>query len=334
VLSLILVGVSVGYLWFDLSIARRLRRALDEAPASWMDSVRSHFRVPDLAGMLAATDQPGDGAYLLRDTLEWELAYPEHAFQALTGRAEPTGADSAQWQAIRRSAHPDVWARAARMTGWEATRRLIERSDPAVDSNLLALEAISYRSERSATRGLVIRGILRLRSGDRTGAKADFAAATTLGDRLARREPSALGFYVGRSAIWAAMAGWTELAQVTGDSALERRAHSIREWALDDTESISSMLVGAPDSALTLAADSILPLGLRAEALRSVIGGWLLRPRGFLFGPPKSIVRELHRQAFSSSDPDYARLAAIAWRTAERMNALSIKELIEESSEP
>ena len=334
VFALILMGITAGYIFFDYSIASRLRRTLADAPVGWTDTIRVRFRLPDMTGLLLEGDLAGDAAPLLRDSLQWDLAYPEHAFRSLIGKVQVAEGDTAMWRAVRRSPTPDAYVRAARMRDWEATRRLIAISDPAAATNLMALESISYRNERSATRGLLIRGILRLRSGDRAGARSDIAAATTLGYRLAAREPTPLGFYVGRSAIGASMAGWLQLAEVLRDTALARRARAIEAWATDDAEFISSKLVAAPDSALALAGDSSLALGLRVEALRSAIGGWLLRPRGFLFGPPRSIVEELHRQATASSDPDYAMLASIAALTAARMNLLTVTGMFREAAEP
>lgn len=319
-------------LWFSGRTSRGFERDLAAAPAGWTDSIRQLVRSPDLAEFLPARDLPGDGSAVVHDSaLAWHRPSIEHAYRALINPAQPaTSDDSAAWRAIMADTALDRFARAARMTGWSATDRVLGPEGSVARTNALAMVPPAYRDIRNVTRALVVRGVLRLERGDRGGARADFASATGLGERLLAREPVALGVFVGRAAISSGMRGWERYARAVRDSALLVRAGTIQAWAAGSPGRFTDLLIAAPDSALAIAADSTLALGMRSDAMRNVLAAWIVRPRGFLFGPPARVERALRRLA-QSADRDAAALANMTATTAERMNIFAIGKMMREA---
>ncbi len=310
-----------------------MRRASDRAPAGWADSIRALGRLPDLAGLTPARGEPGDGAGVVHDSaLAWRGGSVEDAFGAIVGlRAVVTADDSAAWRRVAADTSLDRFVAAARRQDWRALDRALA-SEPLARRNLLALPMPRFAPARNAARALVIRAMVRLGRGEVAGARTDLAAATGLGEQMFRHEPTIIGSLVGRAIVSSAMRGWERYADRTRDTALARRATAIREWAARRPGSASSTLMNAPDTALVLARDTSLALGMRSEAFRGVLNSWVFLPRGIVFGPPSDTREALRAMADHPAGGDAATLAGIAAATADRMRFFGIFTLMRESN--
>jgi len=330
VLAVVVAAITLGY--FSRKIGGRFERDLAQAPVGWTDSLRALGRVPDLSDFLPPRDVPGDGSHVVHDTSNhWKQENFEGPYRALLNPAQPPApGDSAAWRLIAADTGLDRFVRAARRQEWNATARVLGPENSVVRRNALAMPLPAYRDVRNVTRGLVIRGVMRLRRQDPEGALEDFQAAVGLGERLLTREPTGLGLFIGRAAISSGMRGFEIYARHQRDSALAQRAEAVRAWATGTPGRFTDLLIAAPESALALAADTTIALGSRAEALRNALAGWVVRPRGFLFGPPAWVEDRLDALA-RSPDRDFAALAAMTAATARRMHVFAIGKLMRES---
>lgn len=317
VVTLALLVALLLYGIFEFIIGQKTREELDGAPAGWVDGLRTWGRSPDLAGLTMARTDSADGSVAAHDSAwAWHRAGVEQAYRAMIGAAPPSGVDSALWREVTVDTSLDRYVRAARARRWDGLARIVA-ADTLVKHNLLLMPLGNYAPVRDAGRALVIRGLVLLSRGDRAGAQRDLGAATALGEQLFRHEPTLSGALTGRALISSGARGWERVAAVTRDTTLARKAHAASDWASIRLDRAAELLLVAPDSALTLAADSSLALGLRGQAMGSAVVGSLVRPSGFVFGVPSRHLRRLETLA-GDRDPDVAALGAIALRTARR----------------
>ncbi len=329
VVVLALLAASAGYVAFDVISQRRLARELAGAPPSWADSLRAMGRAPSLAGFGLERGVDADGAGIAHDSAQrWHRGSVEGAYRALVGGGATRG-DSALWREIAGDTALDRFVAAARMRQWHALDRVLAGADSAVRRNIMLLPVPAYAPVRNAARGLVIRGLERLRRADGAGARTDLGAAVALGEQIFRREPSAVGSFMGKSVIASGAHGWARYAALTRDPALEARANTVLAWASAPPSRVAELLLVAPDTALALARDSTLALGVRGEALLGTVNAWMLRPRGFIFGPPRRY-RDALRALERDPDPDLARLAAMTGATSSRQNVWGRAALLRE----
>lgn len=329
----VILALGVGavlFLTFDIISRRKISAELAGAPAAWTDSIRVTGRAPDLSGLTLPRNEDGDGARIVHDiTANWQRRNVEEPYRALLS-GEGTRADSATWREIAADTGLDRFVAAARKKEWKALDGVLAEADSGVYQNILRLPIPMYAPARNAARGLVIRGLERLRRGDRVGARVDLGAATALGEQIFRREPSLVGSFMGRSVIASGARGWVRYGELVRDTVLAARARIVLAWAGAPPTQIAQLLIVAPDSALVLARDSTLALGVRGEALVNTMSAWMLRPRGFLFGPPRRY-KDAIRALAQDPDRDFARLAEITAATADRMNVVGLSGLLREA---
>ncbi len=329
--TILVLLVAAALLWnLERKAARVAAQEAADAPPGWMDSLRANGRVPDLAGLATAAADTADGAWLVYDS---SRTFPQggvdHAYRALLGTDTANAADTALWDAVAADTTLDGFAAAAHAGRWEATTRALAAYPAGARPNVLLLPAPDYLRARTVARALVIRGVLRLQRRELAGARADVAAATAIGLHMARREPTYLGFLVGRAIIASGLAGWQRYAAAARDTALAARVVRLQPWAQQRPASTGPMMA-VPDSALALAADTTLALGVRTLGMEQTVAAWIVRPRALLFGPPRRIVRAL--AAFTTDpDPDMARMAGIVHGTARRLNLIGIWGLMRET---
>jgi len=317
------------YAWFEIHISNRMAQEAARVPAGWADSVRALGRSPDLSGLALVPADTGDGAAAAHDSAwAWERPGVDHAYRVLiTPGTAATPEDTATWRSVAADTALDRFVAAARRHDWRATDRVLA-GDTLAPRNYMAIRVPDYRGIRTAGRGLVIRALMRLRGGDRDGARNDLGAVVGLGEQMFRHEPSLYGTLVGRSLIASGVHGWAHYAQAARDTALAARAAAVGAWASVRPPPIGEWLVGAPDTALAIAADTSLALGMRGDAMADVLLAYLLRPRGFVFGVPGRYERALHSLAAGGGDA--GALAGIAAVTAERANLLHMSALLRE----
>lgn len=330
VLLVVLLG-GVGLAFWSLAREERIAASVRDLPAGWLDTVRAATRIPDVAGLTLARTDPEDGAGAMRDTAGMRVpAGVDHAYRALIGTAEANAADSAVWRALDTSTALDRWVTAARRTEWRALDRTLAAADSAVATrNLFALPLPSFNLVRRAGYGLVLRGLRRAQRGDGAGARTDLGAAMALGEQLARREPTMMGVMVGRAVMSASATGWLRLGERAHDGALVARAAAVKAWATWRPQFLGSALGALPDSAIALARDTTVALGVRVFAMEQMLLGALVRPWRLFVGPSRA-VRDALRDLERDRDPDAARMAAIASATAGRLNALGARGLMRE----
>jgi hypothetical protein len=295
-----------------------------------MDSLRAIGRVPDLAGLVPERTDSADGSWVAYDTTRVpRRGGVDHAYRALVGTDTANALDSAMWRELATDTTLDALAGAAAATRWEATTRALAAYPDGARPNILLLPAPDYLRVRNAARALVIRGLMRLERRDQAGARADFAAATGIGLQMARREPTYLGFLIGRAAIASGLAGWQRWAAAARDTALAARVARLQPWAQARPAS-SGPMMAVPDSALALAADSSVALGVRTLGLEQTLAAWVVRPRALVFGPPRRHMRAL--DAFTADpDPDMAAMARLVAGTAHRLNLFGLRSLMRET---
>ena len=331
VVILALACASIIYVSLDVVAGRKIDRELVSAPRGWTDSLRASGTAPaGLAAFRGVRDTPGDGAGIVHDTSLWWISPSiEGPYRAIVS-GWGTREDSATWRSVAADTALDRFAAAARHQEWHALDWVLRGTDSTVRTNILALPIPRFAPIRNAARGLIIRAIERLRHGDAAAARADLGAAVSLGQQLFEREPSAAGALSGRSVIASGVHGWIRYAELTHDTALAARARPVLAWASTPPGGMSGLLLDAPDSALALGADRSLSLGMRAQALQDALSGWLLRPRGMLFGPPGRYRRAIDAMRHDP-DADLGRLAAMTAATADRLNLFSIAALMREA---
>jgi hypothetical protein len=331
VLVLLLGGVGVAFwsVWREQQIAASVR----DLPPGWLDSTRALGRLPALGSLALERTEPGDAAPVVGDTAGLRVVPGvDHAYRALVGTAEPNAGDSAAWAALDTATALDRWVAAARRTDWRALDRTLAAADPAVAGrNLLALPLPLFNHPRRAAYGLVVRGLRRAERGDAAGARGDLGAAMALGEQMARHEPTLVGVLVGRAMMSASATGWSTLAARQPDTALATRARAVKAWATGRPTFLGANLTALPDSAVALARDTTVVLGLRAFAMEQLLRGGLVRPWQLLLGPPGT-VKDALRDVERDPDPELARVAAIASETARRLNALGARGVVREMS--
>ena len=325
---LVVMLLVLGYVFISAWQKDRAGRALRDAPANWTDSIRAAGRLPDLTGLAQLRYDSGDAAAAAR-------ALPrrpgiELAYRAIVGLRQATAEDSAQWRAIMADTSLDTFVALARRAQWRALEVTLAEADSATRRNLFRMPLPRIGNARDASRALVIRAMMRLQRGDRAGARGDLAAVTALGEQAARYEPSMLGNLIGRAQLSSAARGWERYAVRTGDSALAARARGLLAWAALRPQSTWLMMY-APDSALALAADTTLALGIRGEALGQLLMGRALTPRGFVFGIPRRDLRAM-RELAERSGGDMATLTGIAIETARRIRFMGFMRLMRETN--
>jgi hypothetical protein len=332
VVVLALLAAAALYTAFSVIADRSEQTGLARAPRHWADSLRALARPIALTDLTLARSDGDDGAVVVYDSTQaWHAGSVEAAYKTLIAGAGATAGDSAVWRAVAADTALDRFVAAARKREWRALDHQLAHADSVVLRNVMALPVPHYAVIRNAARGLVIRGLWRAAHGDLTGARTDLGAATGLGEQVFRREPSAVGSIMGRTVILSGAHGWERFGTMTGDTTLVARARAVQAWASSPIGPASQLLILAPDTALALARDTTLVLGIRAEGMTDAMTAWLLRPRGFLFGPPGRY-RDAMRTLEGGSDHDVARLAAMTRRTAERMNVFGLKALNREIS--
>ena len=331
VVVLAALAASFLYIGLDLSAKHKAERDLADAPRGWADSLRVSGRLPaEVAGLRPDRDLPGDGAGILYDsTQRWNGPVVENAYRAIT-TGFGTADDSATWHRVAADTALDRFVTAARYREWHALDRALRHADTTVRRNIMVLPGPAFGPMRNAVRGLVIRALERQRRGDDAGARRDLGAAVALGEQLFRREPGIVGTLIGRSLVGSGAHGWVRLATLARDSALAARASAVLAWSSGVPGEITSLLLEAPDTAVTIAADTSLSLGIRAEAASNALGGWVLRPRGMLFGPPAR-ARDAVAALEHDRDPDLQRIATILVAMAPRLDVFHIAEVMREA---
>jgi len=330
IVVLLLIALVAIFIWWERAASAAVERDLRGAPAGWTDSLRIAGRVPDPGDLARPRTDSGDGAWVVYDTARaFQLAGIQHAYRARVGTETATAADSAIWAALAADTALDRWAAAAGTRDWDATTRLLAMR-PGARTNVVLMPVPSYVPARDAARALVIRGLGRLQRGDRAGARADLAAATGLGFQLVRHEPTFIGLLVGHAIAASGATGWQRFAQATRDTALAAQADRLRAWAALRPAGTTGLLAAAPDSAVAIARDTSLALGIRVFALEQVLAGWFVRPRGLVFGPPARVMRTL--ESFTADpDPDMRRMAEVTLGTARRLNLFGLQGLTRET---
>jgi len=323
---------SALYGFFEFRAASQLRADLERAPAGWSDSLRAYGKSPDLAGLVAARTETGDGAADAHDTSRaWRLPGIETAYRAMTGGSEgATSVDSAIWMQVDQDTGLERFVRLARRREWRALDAVLAGAGDGVRRNVLAMPVPKYGDLRNACRALVVRAVLRVNRGDQAGARADLGAAVAIGEQMFRREPSLMGSIIGRSIVGSGANGWLHFARTVHDTTLAVRARAVRDWAGVRPAFVSELLLAASDTALSLARDTTLTLGMRSEALGDILLGYLVRPRGSVFGVPGRY-RQAFRDLGRDPDPDFARLATMTAATAERVHFRGLGELMREA---
>jgi hypothetical protein len=327
VVVLAVIAAAALYIYLDRRAARDIAADLTSAGPGWADSLRAAGRLPDFGDLAAARTDSADGAWVVYDTARaYRREGVEHAYRAIVGSDVATATDSAVWRALARDTSLDAWASAARAMRWDATDRLLANARPGMRPNIMLLPIPHYVPARTAARALVIRGLVRLDRRDLVGARADLAAATGLGAQMTRREPVYFGTLVGRTILASGLTGWLRYAALTRDTALATRVTGLRDWAVA-RPAASRALMAAPDTAFAIAADTTLTLGVRTYGLEQLLAVWVVRPRGLIFGPPRSVVRRMDRLA-EDADPDMAAMARLAAGTARRLNLFGLRGLL------
>jgi len=330
VVVLVLAVVAVLFLWWERTAVKAAEHDLASAPAGWTDSVRAAGRIPDFGDLVPLRTDSADGSWVVYDTARaFTMDGIQHAYRAKVGSDIPNAADSALWTAIAADTVLDTWAAAARAREWHATDRLLAMRPAGAKPNIVLLPIPSYVPARDAARALVIRGLGRLERGDRAGARGDLAAATGLGIQLVRREPTFVGVLVGHAAAASGLTGWQRLADSTRDTALASRAARLRAWAGLRPARTTGFLNAAPDSAIAIARDTSLVLGVRVFALDQVLAAWFVRPRGLILGPPADVTRAIE-SFLTDPDPDMRRMAEVTAGTAHRLNLFGLRALSRE----
>ncbi len=313
-------AVAVGaILYLDGRAKTYSQRELGAAPAGWQDSIRSAGRVPDLSGLAAERADSGDGALLLWDTtLHWSPPRDFGlAFARLFNDSGATAADTALWALVVRDTALNRLAVFARRREWHGLDRAIAAS--ARESSLVALALPRIIPLAALGRGVLLRGLSRIRQRDLAGARADFAAVTALGEHIVRGEPSLLAVLGGRRLIADAMRAYERLAAVIRDTALAGRAAAIRSWGVSRAGRYSLLLEHSPQEAVYVARDTMLVPGVRGDAMVWVAFAQYTRPIFTLRGMGGQRRAELLALA-ASDDVTISRLASMVLADADRTN--------------
>ncbi len=322
----LLIGLGIGlafvvgaFLYFESKAKATAQRELGAAAAGWQDSIRYFGRVPDVAGLTVPRTDSGDGAALLWDsTLRWTS--PEGfalMFARVFNDSAATAADTALWALVVRDTALNRVAAFARRREWHGLDRAIAAS--ANDSSLIALALPRIVPLAALERAVLLRGVWRIRQRNLAGARADFAAVTTIGEHVVRGEPSLLAVLGGRRVVADAMRGYERLATATRDTALATRAAAIRAWGLSRAGRYAPLLEHSPQEAVLVARDTTLVTGVRGDAMMWIALGQYTRPSFILRGMGGQRRAELIALA-AGPDPVISRLAYLAMADADRLN--------------
>jgi hypothetical protein len=318
------IGVTLALVVFWIyneASGQRQRAMLAGMPPGWMTMIRQRATVPaSVSALEPARTVDDNGAFAVYDTAMgvWTLFQMDSAFVRITG-SRPQPQDAFTIRELLSDAALDRWVRWAEHREWDALALILERSEAGASEDLLRMRVPDYRGIRAATTALALRGWVRAERGERAGAERDLRAAVGLGAMLARHEPTMAGFLAGRWAVHAGALGLQHLALLTRNSALADVAADAAAWAAPSTASDYDVLAANPDSGLSLAADTAIALGWRAEALHSVIRGAMVKPSARLFGFPRRVQRRLDEIA-ANSRGDFGRLARLAAGSARAID--------------
>lgn len=324
-LVFVLLVASAGLYWlFDRVAADAQERGVR---TGWLDSLRASGRSNDLAGLAVPRSGSGDGAALAYDSAAfWRPAHDVTLlYGALTRHRPMTAADSGLWRRVAADTGLDRAAAFARMPQWNATLHATAGDTAWV----WGVRFPAFAPLRQALQALVVRAYWRAAHRDAAGARADVGAVLSLGDQMARREPTIPGTLFGRAWVRDGARACAEFAERDADSARAGRCRRLADASGRPFFAIFGALQARADTAALVAADTTLPLGWRAEALQAMALHSLLRMRGLVFGPPRADIARL-RPFLEDRDGDLARLAALTQRTAERMRHLSLRERLRE----
>lgn len=328
VLLIVVVGLGAVYVILTRAADDAHQAALRRAPAGWRDSVRYYGTVPpDAAALAIARTADLNGAELL-----WDTVPPLHASGAAGAAIERMARGlnvSAGDTALGRDAAADTAlsrvATMARARRWESLTLSLARADTATAHNILTLPLPHYSRVRDGARALLVRARLHLAAGRTAQARDDAATALSLGDWMARREPTILGFIVGRVIIHRSAVVLQAAATAEGDTVQATRCARLAAWSERRDLRWFGLATAVPDSALALANDAALALGWRAEAMSAAVLGSLARPAGVLFGPPRRL-RAAVAALEGRGDADFARLIRINAATAQWLDDLGPRE--------
>ena len=327
VLLIVVAGLGALYVILTRAADEQQAAALRRAPAGWRDSVRYYATVPaDAAALAVARTADVNGDELLWDTVPPLRA--SGAASAVIDRMARGMNVSATDTALARDAATDTALRRvaamARARRWESLTLALARADTASAHNILMLPLPRYSRVRDGARALLVRARFHLAAGRTAPARDDVALALSVGDWMARREPTVLGFIVGRVIIHRSAVVLEAVAAAERDTATAARAARLAAWS--ERRNVQFRPATAvPDSALALANDTALALGWRAEAVSAAVLGSLSRPSGVLFGPPRRLRRAV-AALDGRGDADLARLIRINAATAEWLDDLGPRE--------
>lgn len=316
------LALVVFWVW-DEAAGQRQRATLAGMPPGWMTLIRQRAAVPASVSALEPTRTvAGNGAFAVYDSVMgvWTLFQMDSAFARITS-SRPQPQDAFTIRELLMDPALDRWVRWAAHREWDALALILERSESGASEDLLRMRVPDYRGIRAATTALALRGRVLAEKGDWAGAERDLRAAVGLGAMLARHEPTMAGFLAGRWAVHAGALGLQHLALLARNSALADVAADAAAWAAPSTASDYDVLAAIPDSGLSLAADTAIALGWRAEALHSVIRGAMVKPSAQLFGFPRRVRRRLDEIA-ANSRGEFGRMARLAVGSATAIDAM------------
>ncbi len=333
VLAVVGIGVTlvVVVFWiYNEASGQRQRAMLAGMPPGWMTLIRQRATVPaSVSALEPARTIDENGAFAVYDSAMgvWTLFQMDSAYARITG-SRPQPQDAFTIRELLSDVALDRWVHWAQHREWDALALILQRSEPEAGKDLLRVRVPDYRSIRAATTALALRGWVRADKGQRAGAERDLRAAVGLGAMLVRHEPTMAGFLAGRWAIHAGAEGLQHLALLTRTSALADVAADAAAWSAPSSASDYDVLAAIPDSALSLAADTAIALGWRAEALHSVIRGAMVKPSARLFGFPRRVRRRLADIA-ATSRGEFGRLARLAVGSANAIDAMGPRARME-----
>jgi hypothetical protein len=306
--------------------------AIDRLPPAWSDSMRMLATVPaDVATLALERTADTNGAAVLWDSLPRSVAEGEAgaAVERLL-RGIATASDSA---AARRAAADTSlgWVHTlARSRRWDGLALSVAHTDTS-NLNGFALAIPRYGRIRAATNAVLARARFRLEARDVAGAREDVRAVLSLGDWIARREPSVLGLLTGRGMIHRAAITLGEIGRATRDSGLAARSDAMATWAKRRSNLWLGLIRFFPDTALAYLSDTSLALGWRAEAVSAYVIGPVGTLRGILFGVPDTVATTIETLRHSS-DADVAELARINAGTVRFLDHAGVKNRLDFSS--
>ena len=301
------------------------RRAEHPLPAAWRDSLRESFVFPAALARLAS--EPSGDAPIFPDVRDLvTTAEPVRddryvALRRLSGGIPAQAGDAATIMATLHDATLDRVVAASRARTYDARARLLPalgRSGlfpPLGDGPLFQGSGISRGPGE-----LVLRGEASLRRGDVRRARADFLAALAVGRMISRTEVTNADLHLGWQVMGDAAQGLARLAARTRDVGLAADAREVYDWTRRRVR--YGFLTLEPDTMVSLAADTLLPRGMRVGALvGACVASIMAHPLRIVLGPERSIRDGAHALR-NDRDPVVARAAVIADSTLAELKAL------------